>query len=197
VTAVPQPKTIHDFFGFPEALFDVQYPAPGLAEEVSDVVHPTWVGADMDSWGIDHGTWSVLARRGEPEPEADRAFRERVEVVAMDGFGGYKTAATTALPDAVTVMDRFHVAAACGPASSPTAPARCGPRSDEPLRLRLPPAAHRRPRQPLRPPRRRDLRLLHRWPVDDPAAWLARRVLSSTSGRRARPSRVHRGYRSA
>jgi 4,5-DOPA dioxygenase extradiol len=44
-------------------LFDVQYPAPGLPElaaEVSDVVHPTWVGADIDGCGIDHGTWSVL-----------------------------------------------------------------------------------------------------------------------------------------
>ena len=72
VTAMPHPRTIHDFFGFPQALFDVQYPAPGLpqlAEEIADLVAPDFIaGADHDGWGLDHGTWGVLVHAF---PDAD------------------------------------------------------------------------------------------------------------------------------
>ena len=64
VTAVEKPPTIHDFGGFPQALFDVQYPAPGspsLARETKSIIRKTAVGLD-EKWGLDHGAWSVISR---------------------------------------------------------------------------------------------------------------------------------------
>jgi 4,5-DOPA dioxygenase extradiol len=64
VTAMEKPQTIHDFGGFPQELFDKQYPAPGspaFAKETKDLIKKTEVGLDS-SWGLDHGTWSVLSR---------------------------------------------------------------------------------------------------------------------------------------
>lgn len=62
VTAMQNPPTIHDFGGFPQALFDVQYPAigsPELAQETKSMITKTAVGLD-DKWGLDHGAWSVI-----------------------------------------------------------------------------------------------------------------------------------------
>jgi 4,5-DOPA dioxygenase extradiol len=70
VTAMEKPVTIHDFGGFPKALFDVQYPAPGnpeLAREVKNIIKITEVRLD-EKWGLDHGTWTVLRHL---YPEAD------------------------------------------------------------------------------------------------------------------------------
>ncbi|MEO7392824.1 MAG: 4,5-DOPA dioxygenase extradiol [Ramlibacter sp.] len=63
LTGMDQPKTIHNFGGFPQALFDQQYPAPGapaVAQEISRGIFKPAVGLDGSEWGFDHGTWSVL-----------------------------------------------------------------------------------------------------------------------------------------
>jgi len=71
-TAMTAPRTIHDFgASFPQALFDVQYPAPGspeLAARVKDLLSPEPVVLDQNAWGLDHGTWSVLSKA---YPDAD------------------------------------------------------------------------------------------------------------------------------
>ena len=62
ITAMDFPKTIHDFGGFPQELFDVQYQAPGnpaLAKETAELLHSANVTLDHD-WGLDHGTWTVV-----------------------------------------------------------------------------------------------------------------------------------------
>ena len=70
VTAISRPRTIHDFGGFPPELYQVQYAAPGSAElaaRVAQLLAPLEVAMDR-SWGLDHGTWSVLTHA---YPQAD------------------------------------------------------------------------------------------------------------------------------
>jgi 4,5-DOPA dioxygenase extradiol len=62
VTCMEQPRTIHDFYGFPDELYGITYPSPGdpeMARHVSEIVHKAPVGSNQD-WGLDHGAWAVL-----------------------------------------------------------------------------------------------------------------------------------------
>lgn len=71
VTAMSAPRTIHDFGGFPQALFDVRYSAPGdpqLASRIASLLAPDEVRLDEHEWGLDHGAWQVLTHL---YPEAD------------------------------------------------------------------------------------------------------------------------------
>jgi 4,5-DOPA dioxygenase extradiol len=60
ITGMAKPRTIHDFGGFPQELFNQQYPAPGSPEAALDIASQLGIAVDHDQWGLDHGTWSVL-----------------------------------------------------------------------------------------------------------------------------------------
>jgi 4,5-DOPA dioxygenase extradiol len=87
VLSSAHPKTIHDFYGFPRPLYEVQYPAPGAPDEARKVAGDPEIVPD-DQWGLDHGSWSVLRHI---YPQADvpvfqlsldhrRSFKEHLEL---------------------------------------------------------------------------------------------------------------------
>lgn len=87
VLASAQPRTIHDFYGFPRPLYEVQYPAPGAPAEAEQLASHPQIALD-DQWGLDHGSWSVLRHL---YPKADipafqlsldqrRSFKEHFEL---------------------------------------------------------------------------------------------------------------------
>ena len=82
VTAMEAPKTIHDFGGFPQALYDTHYPAPGspaLAQRLVELLSPVPVTLDTEAWGFDHGSWGVLIKM---YPQADHPL---VNYLAHEG----------------------------------------------------------------------------------------------------------------
>ena len=68
VNVAPKPETIHDFGGFPQDLFDVQYPAPGAPEQAREAARLSALLHESDDWGLDHGAWTILRHLF---PEAD------------------------------------------------------------------------------------------------------------------------------
>ncbi len=91
VTAMAQPRTIHDFGGFPKALYEVQYPCPGdpaLARRVAKLLAPLPVRQD-EAWGLDHGAWSVLKHL---YPDADIPVIQLSIDSRSDGRFHYKLA---------------------------------------------------------------------------------------------------------
>lgn len=71
VLGMDRPKTIHDFYGFPKELSDIQYPAPGapdVAKLIKNTISDPRINTDLEMWGFDHGGWSVLRHM---YPEAD------------------------------------------------------------------------------------------------------------------------------
>jgi 4,5-DOPA dioxygenase extradiol len=91
VTMTPKPRTIHDFGGFPRALYEVEYPAPGAPELASSIIEKAKtrsVQEDHD-WGLDHGTWSVLVNMF---PEANLPVFQLSLDYGMDLKGHYELA---------------------------------------------------------------------------------------------------------
>ena len=88
ITAAEHPRTIHDFYNFPAKLHALQYPAPGspaLADRVASLLAPG-ARADIDGWGLDHGTWSVLKFL---YPEADVPVVQLSMDLRLDAAGHY------------------------------------------------------------------------------------------------------------
>jgi 4,5-DOPA dioxygenase extradiol len=89
VTAMEAPRTIHDFYGFPRPLFEKHYPAPGspeLAARIARLLGEDKVQLDH-SWGLDHGTWSVLCRM---YPQADVPVLQLSLDRSIDPIGNYQ-----------------------------------------------------------------------------------------------------------